>query len=168
MSCGCDCETEVEAEFKVCADCTTAAKCESQGYCASKKETASVCPPGEEMVDGECQVVSVTLDLSVDATHAFVEASTGNTIIEITGVAFHEGFNKNAWAITKEGARAVARQMEGTGGRAEKERGVVEHIALTAGLGRSLQPTSKAAEFVINKTAVDAEVLIAIRLLGFM
>ena len=113
MSCGCGCETEVEAEFKVCADCTTAAKCESQGYCASKKETASVCPPGEEMVDGECQVVSVTLDLTVDATNTFVEASTGNTIIEITGIAFHEGFNKNAWAISSEGARNVARQMEG-------------------------------------------------------
>ena len=136
MSCGCDCETEVEAEFKVCADCTTASKCADQGYCAKSKEAGykeerkkadeckcedecqcvsaqNVCPPGEEMVDGECQVVSVTLDLTVDATHAFVEASTGNTIIEITGVAFHEGFNKNAWAITKEGARAVARQMEG-------------------------------------------------------
>jgi len=113
MSCGCDCETEVEAEFKVCADCTTAAKCESQGYCASKKETASVCPPGEEMVDGECQVVSVTLDLSIDATNAFVEASTGNTVIEIMGIAFHDGMNKNKWSLTKEGARSVARQMEG-------------------------------------------------------
>ena len=123
MSCGCNSETDVEAEVKCVGDCTTASKCEAQGYCSKskeagyKKEKASecenVCPPGEEMVDGECQVISVSLDLSIDATNTFVEASTGQTVIEITGVAFHEGFNKNAWAITHEGARSVARQMEG-------------------------------------------------------
>lgn len=109
----CECKSEVEAEFKACESCETASKCESNGYCANSKEAASVCPPGEELVDGECQVVSVTLDLSIDATNAFVEASTGNTIIEITGIAFHEGFNKNAWAINHEGARAIAQQMQG-------------------------------------------------------
>ncbi len=78
-----------------------------------KKKYASECGIDEEFVDGECRKIAVTLDLSIDATNAFVEASTGNTIIEITGIAFHEGFNKNAWAITSEGARNVARQMEG-------------------------------------------------------
>jgi len=123
MSCECNCEIDVEAEVKCVGDCTTASKCEAQGYCSKskeagyKKEKASecetVCPPGEEMVDGECQVVSVSLDLSIDATNAFVEASTGNTIIEIMGIAFHDGMNKNKWELTKEGARNVARQMEG-------------------------------------------------------
>ncbi len=89
MSCGCD-------------------SCE-----AEEKLISVTCPPGEEMVDGECQIVSVTLDLSIDATHTFVEAATGKTIIEIAGIAFHEGFNKNFWSLTQEGARNVARQMEG-------------------------------------------------------
>ena len=71
------------------------------------------CPVGEELINGECKRVAVTLDLSVDSTNTFVEATTGNTVIEISGVAFHEGMNKNSWAITSEGARNVARQMEG-------------------------------------------------------
>jgi len=71
------------------------------------------CPVGEELINGECKRVAVTLDLSVDSTNTFVEATTGNTIIEISGIAFHEGMNKNSWSITSEGARNVARQMEG-------------------------------------------------------
>ncbi len=89
MSCGCDsCEVE-------------------------DKLISVTCPPGKEMVDGECQIVSVTLDLSIDATHTFVEAATGKTIIEIRGIAFHDGLNKNGWSITKEGARFLAEQMIG-------------------------------------------------------
>ena len=78
-----------------------------------KKKYASECDIDEELVDGECRKIAVTLDLSIDATNAFVEASTGNTIIEIMGIAFHDGMNKNKWELTKEGARNVARQMEG-------------------------------------------------------
>ena len=71
------------------------------------------CPVGEELIAGECKKIAVTLDLSVDYTNTFVEATTGNTIIEISGIAFHDGMNKNAWAINNEGARNVAKQMEG-------------------------------------------------------
>jgi len=75
---------------------------------------ASACPIGEEMVAGTCQPVNVTMELSVDEVIAKVEASTGKNILEIKGVAFHEGYNKNKWAITKRGAEKVLEQMIGS------------------------------------------------------
>jgi hypothetical protein len=71
------------------------------------------CPVGEELIDGECQTVAVTLELDIGESKAIVSAETGKTIIEISGVAFHEGMNKNGWELTPEGAMAVARQMGG-------------------------------------------------------
>ena len=81
------------------------------GY--GKKMKASECPVGEEMVAGSCQPINVTMEISVESISATVEASTGNTIMEIKGVAFHEGFNKNKWALTKRGAEAAVKQMFG-------------------------------------------------------
>tara|TARA_R100001463_G_scaffold80099_4_gene134532 strand:- start:1219 stop:3591 length:2373 start_codon:yes stop_codon:yes gene_type:complete len=81
------------------------------GY--GKKMKASECPVGEEMVAGSCQPINVTMEVSVESISATVEASTGNTIMEIKGVAFHEGFNKNKWALTKRGAEAAVKQMFG-------------------------------------------------------
>jgi len=90
---------------------------EVEGYYKKKKdEEASYdnsCPPGKEMRDGKCQTVAVTLDLEIDEIEAIVEASTGETIIEIRGIAFHEGMNKNKWALTSEGAKLVAERMQG-------------------------------------------------------
>tara|TARA_R100001463_G_scaffold37791_2_gene81268 strand:- start:44 stop:1858 length:1815 start_codon:yes stop_codon:yes gene_type:complete len=82
------------------------------GY-MKKKQYANECGYGEEMIDGECRKVSVTLDLDFDEVEAIVEASTGESVIEIRGVAFHEGMNKNKWALTEEGAKLVAQQMKG-------------------------------------------------------
>ncbi len=84
-----------------------------EGYKKKKDEYASECGYGEEMVDGECKKVAVTIDLEVNETTAMIEASTGQTIIEIKGVAFHDGFNKNNWSLTNEGAKMTAMQMEG-------------------------------------------------------
>jgi hypothetical protein len=78
-----------------------------------KKATAGSCPIGEEMVAGSCQPVNVTMEITVDEIVAKVEASTGKNILEIKGVAFHEGYNKNRWAITKRGAEKVLDQMIG-------------------------------------------------------
>lgn len=78
-----------------------------------KKGMASECPIGEEMVAGSCQPINVTMEATVESIVATVEASTGNTIMEIKGIAFHEGFNKNKWAITKRGAEAAVKQMFG-------------------------------------------------------
>ncbi len=75
---------------------------------------ASVCAPDEELIDGECRKVAVTLDLDSYDTKAIVSAETGKTIIEISGVAFHEGMNKNSWSLTPEGAKSVVQQMEGS------------------------------------------------------
>ena len=85
--------------------------------CGCKKEEVKaeqICGIGEELVEGECRKVAVTLDLDIGDSKAIVSAETGNTIIEISGVAFHEGMNKNKWSLTPEGALAVTRQMEGS------------------------------------------------------
>jgi hypothetical protein len=88
MSCDCGCDTEKEAS----EEC--------------------VCPVGEEMIDGECQKVSVTLELDIGEVEAKVIAETGKTVYEIRGIAFHEGMNKNNWSLTREGAMHVAMQMQ--------------------------------------------------------
>tara|TARA_R110002012_G_scaffold223489_2_gene395483 strand:+ start:11852 stop:13753 length:1902 start_codon:yes stop_codon:yes gene_type:complete len=88
---------------------------EVEGYKDKKDEYASeTCGVGEELIDGECRKVAVTLDLNIDNATSIVEATTGNTIIEIKGIAFHQGMNKNKWEITAEGARFVAEQMIGS------------------------------------------------------
>ena len=71
------------------------------------------CPIGEELVAGVCQPVNVTMEISVDSVSAKVEASTGQSIIEIKGIAFHEGYNKNNWSLTRRGAEAAVSQMFG-------------------------------------------------------
>jgi len=78
-----------------------------------EKAMAGECPIGEEMVNGTCKPVNVTMELTVDSVSASVEASTGKTTMKISGVAFHEGFNKNKWAITKRGAEKTTEQMFG-------------------------------------------------------
>ncbi len=78
-----------------------------------KKKYASECGIGEELIDGECKKIAVTIDLDIGEVSAIVEASTGETVIEIRGVAFHEGMNKNKWSLTPEGARNLIHQMKG-------------------------------------------------------
>ena len=111
----CECEDVVEAEFKACASCETKKACEEKGSCKTgyKAEEASVCAPDEELINGTCQKISVTLECDIESMNAIVEASTGETIVEIRGVAFHEGTNKNGWSVTPQGARAMVHQMQG-------------------------------------------------------
>jgi len=89
---------------------------EDASYHDDKKKASEecTCPVGEELIDGECKKVAVTLDLELGEMKAIVEASTGETIIEIRGVAFHEGMNKNHWSLTPEGARNLVHQMQGS------------------------------------------------------
>ena len=77
------------------------------------KMASDSCPIGEEMVEGTCQPINVTMEASVDDIQAIVEASTGKSYIQISGVAFHDGYNKNNWAITNVGAQKVVDQMFG-------------------------------------------------------
>ena len=78
-----------------------------------KAEAYDSCEPGYEKVDGKCKKVAVTLDLDSYDFKAIVSAETGKSIIEISGIAFHDGMNKNKWSLTPEGAMSVVRQMEG-------------------------------------------------------
>ena len=98
--------------------CQEAGYSEEQCMAAHKghefAEASTSCPIGEEMVAGSCQPVNVTMEISVEEIIAKVEASTGKNILEIKGVAFHEGYNKNRWAITKRGAEKVLDQMIGS------------------------------------------------------
>ncbi len=71
------------------------------------------CPVGEELVAGTCQPVNVTMEITIDDVVAKVEATTGKSIIEISGIAFHEGMNKNNWSLTRKGADVAMQQMVG-------------------------------------------------------
>ena len=117
MSCDCESSLEAEeAEFSVCSSCKTASKCEAAGECYAKayvEDNRPACAPGEEFKDGKCQAISVTIELDIEEARSVVEASSGKTIIEISGIAFHEGFNKNAWAISRSGVQNVVDQMIG-------------------------------------------------------
>ena len=72
------------------------------------------CGVGEVMRNGECMRVAITLDIddiSVDET--IVEASTGRQVVRISGVAFHNGVNKNGWELSRKGADLAVGQMVG-------------------------------------------------------
>ena len=103
---------KAEAAYDVCATCMTQDACAEAKSCKAEAAYDS-CPPGKEMVDGKCKVISVTLDLDIDESKAVVVAETGKTVIEISGIAFHEGMNKNKWSLTPQGAKAVVEQMTG-------------------------------------------------------
>lgn len=117
MTCDCNCESSnLEADFKVCADCSTTAQCNEEQECmktsyAEEATCDDVCPPGTELVAGEC--VSVTCDLDIQDALAVVEAETGKTIVRISGIAFTSGYNKNRWRIDASIADHVAEQMIG-------------------------------------------------------
>ena len=83
------------------------------GYHNKKKMASESCPVGEELVAGVCQPVNVTMEVTVDEVVAKVEATTGKSIIEISGIAFHEGMNKNKWSLTRKGADVAIAQMVG-------------------------------------------------------
>tara|TARA_R100000988_G_scaffold18215_3_gene8795 strand:- start:16565 stop:18469 length:1905 start_codon:yes stop_codon:yes gene_type:complete len=78
-----------------------------------QKANENTCASDEELIDGVCQKVAVTIDLEIGDVEAIVEASTGNQIVKISGIAFHEGINKNNWELTREAAVEVAEQMVG-------------------------------------------------------
>ena len=82
-------------------------------YHYKKKMASESCPVGEKLVAGVCQPVNVTMEITIDDVVAKVEAKTGKSIIEISGIAFHEGMNKNNWSLTRKGADVAIAQMVG-------------------------------------------------------
>jgi len=55
----------------------------------------------------------VTCELALDDVSVIVEASTGMSVIRMSGVAFTSGYNKNGWQITKTGAKELKDKMIG-------------------------------------------------------
>lgn len=141
MSCGCGsdcCNEEVEAAVPSPKDDEShsefMSRCQEMGYSEDEcmkahenhefmeesmyheKEYYSefyTCPPGEEMRGGECQRVAVTLDIDIQDIETTIIATTGETLIRISGTAFHEGVNKNSWGIREELAERLADEMIG-------------------------------------------------------
>lgn len=54
----------------------------------------------------------VFMETAVEEVVAVVQAS-GETKLKISGVAFHEGMNKNKWSITRAGVDHIVKQMVG-------------------------------------------------------
>ena len=69
------------------------------------------CPAGEEMRDGRCRPIAVTLEIDLTSVETSVVAEDGKSVITIKGVAFHDGFNKNGWEISADLAEYVAKSM---------------------------------------------------------
>jgi len=106
---GCEGIHETDGKFMPCK--THEEYMEKAG---EKNAEAASCPIGEERgVDGICRPVNVTMEATVEEIVAKVEASTGRSYIEIRGIAFHEGMNKNRWSLTRRGAEVAAKQMPG-------------------------------------------------------
>jgi hypothetical protein len=68
----------------------------------------------EEPCEDECcnDVQYIFIDTQITEAVAIVQAS-GNSVIRISGIAFHEGYNKNKWAISLAGAEKLIKQMVG-------------------------------------------------------
>ncbi len=71
------------------------------------------CRNGYEEKNGMCVKVAFNLDIDITVDETVIEASTGKQIIRITGIAFHDGINKNGWEITRKGADLAVSQMVG-------------------------------------------------------
>ena len=87
-----------------------------EGYKKKKEDDkyasyGDTCPPGKEMRNGKCVRVAVTMDATLTHAESIVEAKTGKTVVKISGVAFHEGMNKNNWSITRAGVDNILPQM---------------------------------------------------------
>ena len=59
----------------------------------------------------DMEPILVSIPITLESAEAILEADTGKAIIRITGIAFHEGVNKNGWGISHEGAQVISEQM---------------------------------------------------------
>jgi len=90
---------------------------EEVAYYDKKEKKASCdeqCAVGEELIGGECVRVAVTCDIQIDTIEARIEASTGKSIMRISGIAFTSGLNKNSWGIRPELASRLTAKMIGS------------------------------------------------------
>jgi len=60
----------------------------------------------------KADVEYIYIDTTITEAVAHVQAS-GKSVVKISGIAFHEGLNKNKWQITRAGAEKLLEQMIG-------------------------------------------------------
>ena len=104
-------DKDLFADFTPCASCTTKAACAQAGKCMASASCDDACPPGFEAIAGEC--VAVTCELDIEDVSVIVEASSGLSVIRMSGIAFTSGYNKNNWQITSKGAKQLKDKMIG-------------------------------------------------------
>jgi hypothetical protein len=61
----------------------------------------------------KASVEYVFFDATITDAVAYVQAS-GKSVVKISGIAFHEGTNKNRWEITRAGVENIVKQMIGS------------------------------------------------------
>ena len=137
MSCGCGCsegtsyeanEHNMPSPKKDESHDDFMSRCEEMGFSTQEcmdahqdhefMEEASYhtdgeCRSGYEKKNGMCVKVAFELDVDVKVEEIVMEASTGRQIVRITGIAFHDGVNKNGWQLTRAGAELAISQMYG-------------------------------------------------------
>jgi hypothetical protein len=138
MGCGCGCNScdDVKAdEHTVPAPSNDEthdefmSRCTQMGFSSQEcmkaheghnfKEEASYhtdgeCRSGYEKKNGMCVKVAFELDIDdISVDDMVLQADTGEYIIAISGIAFHQGVNKNGWEITRTGADLAVAQMVG-------------------------------------------------------
>ncbi len=69
---------------------------------------------------------------------------------------------------TSQNQWVIARKMEGAGGRTVQQQGIVQHRTRSGRLRSSPQFVNEPAELFVDEATEDAEVLPAVRVLGFM
>jgi hypothetical protein len=65
------------------------------------------------MQGGKCVKAEFQIDIDITVDDMAIQAETGEYIIAISGIAFHQGVNKNGWEITRKGANLAVSQMVG-------------------------------------------------------
>jgi len=71
------------------------------------------CRTGYKMESGKCVKATFQLDIDITVDDMVIQADTGEYIVAISGIAFHQGVNKNGWEITRAGANLAVSQMIG-------------------------------------------------------
>ena len=83
------------------------------GSYSTPKTKSDGCRDGYVKREGQCVKVAFELDCEISINEIMIEAETGRQVVRISGIAFHEGTNKNGWQITRAGADLAVPQMIG-------------------------------------------------------
>ena len=77
------------------------------------RSSKSPCRTGYKMQNGKCVKATFQIDIDINVDDMVLQATTGEYIVAISGVAFHDGINRNGWEITRAGADLAVSQMIG-------------------------------------------------------